>query len=316
MTHHFTLTITRVQDGSDFTAPAAGATDNGKAWAWNSSSGFFEPVAIYTQSQIDTALALYYTKTASDARYYTQAQTNTIFAALDGTQTFTKPQTVTPSAGNVVPITVNTRSDISTQAQAWRWNNRLRAYVNLTSTVGQLGLANEDYGTGGGPSLVIDRNDNASTPASGNARVTNKNGTDLYFWPDGASQWRTGASVPNNANDLSGTIVGTQTSHITFKNITGDAIAPAEAMRNIVALKRHIKRFVYKSGAYDDQEFSGVILDDTEPETHRYGMDRDDDHIAGKSLNEITGFGDVVLALSHIDDCFQQIFSRLEAAGL
>ncbi len=38
----------RIGEGhfTDFQPPAAGATDNGKIWAWNSATSKFEPVAV------------------------------------------------------------------------------------------------------------------------------------------------------------------------------------------------------------------------------------------------------------------------------
>ena len=44
-------TITRFQDADDVQAPAAGATDTGKAWLWNNATAKFEPTDVVTAAE-------------------------------------------------------------------------------------------------------------------------------------------------------------------------------------------------------------------------------------------------------------------------
>jgi hypothetical protein len=94
-------------------------------------------------------------------------------------------------------------------------------------------------------------------------------------------------------------VVGAQTSHAVFKDITGAPVGDDEALAALVAAAADVKRFRYKSGAYNGQEFSGLVLDG---ETlHRYGEDGDAEHPAGKSLNVINAVGDMMLALREVN---------------
>lgn len=231
--------------------------------------------------------ALYYTKTQADARFPVLAVLNI----------FTYGVAIVPANAGTSPLYL---APVANQSAA------------------TISIDNADCGSSYGPYFSVGRNNNGSTPSAGWFRLTRRDGNSGDIWTDVSGNLRIGAgSTVTNATDTGGTVVGTQTSHISQKNIVGDAISPAEAMQRIVALAAHVKRFTYKSGSFNGEEFSGVILDDNEPETHRYGMDRENGAIpAGKSLNEITGFGDVVLALAHIDEQIGNIFSRLEAAGI
>ena len=59
-----------------------------------------------------------------------------------------------------------------------------------------------------------------------------------------------------------------------------------------------VRRFTYKSGAFNGEEFSGVVTD----YAPRYGMDRDVEHPAGKSLNILTVIGDLLLAVANLTE--------------
>ena len=86
----------------------------------------------------------------------------------------------------------------------------------------------------------------------------------------------------------------------------GAPIADADALAALVAAADLVRRFTYKSNAFDGQEFSGVVLDGAE--LQRYGQDADAEHPAGKSLNIINAIGDM-------DAGAVEIERRLTAAG-
>lgn len=61
-----------------------------------------------------------------------------------------------------------------------------------------------------------------------------------------------------------------------------------------------VRRFVYRSGAFGGEEFEGVVTD----LAPAYGMDRDEEQPAGKSLNEIQILGDL---LRMVDSLAQRV---------
>lgn len=150
-----------------------------------------------------------------------------------------------------------------------------------------------------GPYIEIDRNTNATKPGSGFIRLMARTGTTYRVWPDNTGVLRIHTADPIYDNDVLGTVVGAQTSMADAKNILGEVGDPMEALRAIVgAAQDGMRRFRYKSGAFDNQEFEGIITD----LSPRYGMDRDKNHPAGKALNEIQLFGDLIRAVALIAD--------------
>lgn len=152
-----------------------------------------------------------------------------------------------------------------------------------------------DLGTKAGVGLRLGRNANASTPAAGFLRFVEGDGTPYNIWVDVADNLRIGTNYPSfGANDTSGIVVGTQTSSLDAKNIVGVAPDPVEVLGHIAQAAAAVCRFVYKSGAFGGEEFSGLVTD----YASRYGMDRDEQHPAGKSLNMITAIGDLMIAVN------------------
>ena len=92
-------------------------------------------------------------------------------------------------------------------------------------------------------------------------------------------------TAPTNAQDGSGTVVGTQTSSLDSKNIIEPFTDYGRALNAIIDAP--LFDFTYKSGAFGSQRFTGIVTD----YAPTFGMDRDDTHPAGKSLNEITAHG-------------------------
>lgn len=131
-------------------------------------------------------------------------------AMLERAQTFTAAQTFAPTSTSTKAVTVNAPSSVSVSIFEVQYNGVSRAYIAPTATANQMGLQAVDLGTNIGPAVVIDRNNNASTPASGSVRITNRAGTDYYIWVDSTGKLRIGTTAPTNANDATGTIVGTQ----------------------------------------------------------------------------------------------------------
>lgn len=182
--------------------------------------------------------------------------------------------------------------------------------LTLTSTatagLSQVRLTASDNGAQTGNYVFVGNNTNASTPAAGLLYMLNRAGTAYCVWVDASGNLRIGTTVPTNANDGTGTVVGAQTSHRDYKEITGAPVSDGEALAFVLDAADQVQRFTYKSGAYNNEEFSGVILDgDT---LHRYGQDADAEHPAGKSLNTINAIGDLFLAV-------RALTKRIDALG-
>lgn len=198
-------------------------------------------------------------------------------------------------------------SGAAANAMEWQLNSVTRAFLNIRSTTTQLVLNGFDNGTGIGPTLIIDRNSNGSTPAAGNVRLTARGGADYYFWPDNAGNARMGTTAPTNAQDTSGTVIGTQTSMAAAKNILVDLSKLAEVKERIKLGAAAVRRFIYKSGSYNNQEFEGVVID----YAPAYGMDRTKEHPSGKSLNEIEIFGDLLRVTDWAVYCIEQLVKKV-----
>lgn len=220
-------------------------------------------------------------------------------ALLEAQQEFTQQQTIAPTDagddGVIADMPSGTTNGVAFRA---KFDGASRAYVQVKSDVTNFVAAGWDNGTGVGPLLMADRNNNASTPAPGSVMMRRANNTASFIWPDNAGDIRAGTAQPTNSTMGGGTVIGTQTSHIDSKNIVGDSITPEEAAQFVMNAARQVKRFTYKNGNFNGEEFSGIVLEgDT---LDRYGMDADADHPAGKSLNVINAIGDLMLSVSFL----------------
>lgn len=199
---------------------------------------------------------------------------------------------------------LNTAANTFTQGQTIAPATVVTA-LTITEPTGATSIStvlinNHDNGAVAGPRLTIGCNNNISTPAAGSLAIRKLDATAAIIWPDAAGLLRIGASTaPTNATDTSaGDVVGSQSSHIAYKNIVGDAVSDSDALAALIEAAETVKRFTYKSGAYDGQEFSGIVL---EGETlERYGKDATEDCPAGRSLNEVNLLGDLVKAVRYL----------------
>ena len=156
-----------------------------------------------------------------------------------------------------------------------------------------------DLGANAGPYVLIGNNTNGSTNAAGRVTIATRGGTYYHVWPDNSGNLRIGATAPTNANDTSGTVVGAQTSMAAAKHLFDDVTPIGDVLASIQqAAAAAVRRFTYRSGAFNGEQFEGVVTD----LAPRYGMDRDEEHPAGKSLNEITLLGDLVRAVAWLSE--------------
>ncbi len=172
--------------------------------------------------------------------------------------------------------------------------------ANATDTLLELNAFNNGASTG--CRLGVGNNNHPSTPAPGFLLLYAPNGNFFPLWADNSGVIRTDTSNVQPTSGTTGSVVGAQTSMAAAKHISDELSLMDEVADRIRAGADAVRRFTYKSGAFGGQEFEGVVIDDA-PE---YGMDRDAEHPAGKSLNEINIAGDLLRfaawAMQRIED--------------
>ncbi len=166
-----------------------------------------------------------------------------------------------------------------------------------------------------GPRMAIGRNDNAGPAgnASGALQFQRANNSAMRVWVDDSGILRihtaapTGSTGSATVSDTAGTVIGAQTSSRDAKNVQDELSDIVDVIAAIRQGAEAVKRFTYKSDAFQGAEFEGVIIDDAP----RYGMDCDEDHPAGKSLNVVTAIGDLLRAVAHLTDRVEALEARL-----
>jgi hypothetical protein len=199
-------------------------------------------------------------------------------ALLGVAQTFTAAQTIQSPAAGTVALTVNADPSSSVNAQVWNRGGTAVATIGALPADRNFTFAAFDNGTGYGPYISIGGNTNASTPSGGWIQLGSIAGT-RRLWVDASGNFRVGTSTPSNANDTSGTVVGTQTSQLAEKNILGDGIAPAAALSKLI--ETPVVEFEYKNGSYNHSRFMGIVAD-WSPE---FAMDE------GRVFSPVSAFG-------------------------
>lgn len=222
-------------------------------------------------------------------------------ALLATANSFTTTQTVAPSSTSVDGLIVNIPASTAGYTQKWQYNSGVRANLLLQGAVSLLEMNSYDAGNGNiAPQVRIGRNSNASAPAAGCLALSARDGTLCYFWVDNTANFRIATSgAPTNSTDTSsGVVVGTQTSMAAAKNISEALPDPIDALLGVWrAAKDGLRAWSYKSGSYNGEFFPNGIVTDLAP---RYGMDRDAEHPAGKSLNIPVAIGDLMAAVAVI----------------
>ena len=217
--------------------------------------------------------------------------------SLSGTTTITGATTVSISSTSATGIIASMPASTSASAIIAKYNGTNRVLINALSNENSFNLSSFDNGSSLGPYVNIGRNSNATTSAAGLIILTTKGGTAEYLYCDNSGNLRIGTTLPTSANDTSNTVVGTQTSSLSAKDIIGGVISPRDALSNILTATKALRRFTYKNGSFDNQVFDGVVID----YAPRYGMDN------GKSLNDITLFNDLILSIQALSDRLEKL---------
>ena len=169
-----------------------------------------------------------------------------------------------------------------------------------------LNIDSANTGTSFGPYINLGRNNNGTTPAAGFLYMANRGGTSYAVWVDSSGNLRIGTTLPTNAQDGSGAIVGTQSSSLDTKHIIEPFTDYGNALNAIIDAP--LFDFTYKSGAYNNQRFTGIVTDYAPV----FGMDRDNAHPAGKALNEVTAHGYTFAAIKALHSRIEQLENQVK----
>lgn len=237
-------------------------------------------------------------------------------ALLDTAQTFTAPQTVAPSGLSGSALIANMQTGTSGYGLQIQYNAVDAFRIAAVAAENSLNLTERNLGNNViGSWINIGRNSNAGTegPAAGTLRLRDANGIARHVWADTSGNLRihtaapTGSSGSPTVADTAGTVIGTQTSSRDAKNIVGGRASIDEVLAAVRQGAAAVQRFAYKNGAFGNEEFEGVIVDDAP----RYGMDRDAAHPGGKSLAVVTVVGDLLRAVGYLTERVQRLEARL-----
>lgn len=234
--------------------------------------------------------------------YATVAQIRGTGAVKDGGNTFTAGQVIEPTGTGDFGLIINSPAGTTNLGLRIQLAGASYFYLlypgHVNGPSGAAVVPSVDSGNNlAGAYLELGRNSNATKPGAGFVRMTARSGSTYRVWPDNSGVLRIHTADPIYDNDAAGTVVGAQTSSLDAKEIAGLPVSADDALRNIIEASRAIRRFVYRNGAFNNEEFSGLIVDWAD----RYGMDRDAAHPAGRSLNVITAIGDLMLAVAALE---------------
>lgn len=219
-------------------------------------------------------------------------------ALLAASNTFTGANSFAPSATNAIGVYIGMPTSTSTSAILAAYNGTTRARLNVAAADTLFALDEFDNGSNTGCRFVLGRNNHSGTQAPGFVFFQLTDGNYCPLWADTSGNIRTAAVNTQPVSGTTGTVVGTQTSSADAKNIR-DVLPDAwDAVRGILYAARHgLRAWDYKTGAYNHEFFPNGLVTDLAP---RYGMDRDSDHPAGKSLNIPVAIGDLMATVAVI----------------
>lgn len=194
-------------------------------------------------------------------------------ARLATAQTFTTVQTVTPSNTSVNGITINMPSSTTGLAVEIQYNSVKAAETSIAASDHHYALTSFDNGSSYGPYFSLGINNNGGTPAAGFLLISARTGTGYRVWPDNTGNLRIGTSNPTNANDTTGTVIGTQTSwHELKENIT--RYLQTDDMLNAV-LNLHLYNYEMRTDSYKNNDgtkphYTGIVITNEDRECNAW----------------------------------------------
>jgi len=219
-------------------------------------------------------------------------------ALLATANTFTAANSFVPASTGTVGVNINMPTSTSAAAVVAAYNGTTRARLSVAAADTLLALDEFDNGASTGCRIVVGRNNHSGTQAPGFVFFQLTDGNYCPLWADTSGNIRTAAVNTQPTSGTTGTVVGTQTSSADAKNISDTLPRVFDAVWGILhAAKYGLRAWDYKTGAYNNEFFPNGLVTDLAP---RYGMDRDQEHPHGKSLNTPVAIGDLVATVAAI----------------
>lgn len=254
--------------------------------------------------------------TPSIPKFVDDSGGNYQFVVLAKTQTFTTTQTIAPTATNVNALVVNMPTSNTAKGISYQYNGAEVGYVSLQAADRRFDLEPFDNGSSYGPFIQLGRNSNGSTPSAAWLNLVDLNATGRRIWPDASGNLRIGTSNPTNANDTSGTVVGTQTSwHERKENITKalDTDAMLQAVLNVQLYDYQMREDTYKNSDGSQPTYTGIVINEHDRRHNTwYGSGYGENQIP--ALNERNLFGYLIGAIQALTARVEELEEKLNGS--
>ena len=207
---------------------------------------------------------------------------------------------VQPLSTSTDAITVNMPASNSGYALNAKYNGTSRVRIIAQSNDSFISLPSYDNGSSYGCRIFIGRNSHSGTTSGGFLLLEASDANFYPLWFDTSGNLRTASANTQPTSGTTGTVVGSQSSSLASKNIADALPDIREAYQHILqAARTGLRAWSYKTGAYNGEYFPNGIVTDYAP---RYGLDRDETHPHGKSLNTPVAIGDLMASILIISE--------------
>lgn len=226
--------------------------------------------------------------------------------------TFTAAQTINSPTAATIPLILNAASGATADILNLKIDGD---QVVRVASDHSLQIDFYDNGSSYGPYITVNRNSNASTPAAGFIFLVDKSATAHRVWVDDPGNLRISPTLnPTNANDLAGTVIGTQTSwHELKENIeewTGSEAL--EAIRQLTLYSYQMKEDGQQTTQGQKPTYYGIVIMDEDRESNAwFGLGYGDQQIP--ALNDRNLFGYMLAAIRHGGDIIEALQTQVAA---
>lgn len=232
------------------------------------------------------------------------------FALLEKAQTLTTTQTVAPTATNVDGVVVNMPASTANNALTAKYNGATAARIVVQSASRVMLLENFDNGSSIGPYFSLGYNNNGSTPAAGHIAISERDGSYDAIWPDNTGVLRIiNNAQPTNATDVSGTIVGSQSSWHELKENIVKHLSTDDLLQAVL----NTQLYDYQMRANGNKHTGIVITEDDRKNNAWYGENMADGQIP--ALNERNLFGYLVGAIQEQQTMIEELRQEILAVA-
>jgi fibronectin-binding autotransporter adhesin len=177
------------------------------------------------------------------------------------------------------------------------------------ATFASLSTTTSDLGNGlAGPVVTLGRNSNATATGAGSINFQSKAGTAGYVWQDNAGNMRIHTAAPSNANDLLGTVIGTQTSTRETKQDIADYTNYQDALQMVLSAPLHTFKYRHEVAGYGS---------DSPLAKARIGYIADEvpaDFMWGNSIDQVSVNGILMASVKALDEEINTLRTDTELA--